>query len=347
MSELRQDPTTMEWVIIAPERGQRPQPKVKKVADILPVWDASCPFCPGNESQTPGEVFRISTSGQDSDWKVRVVPNRFAALTPDGSSVSGEEDSFFRKRAGFGAHEVIIESHVHNTFMALMDYEQVENVLTAYQQRYNALKKNPQFKFITIFKNHGWASGTSLAHPHSQLVATPIPATYYHRKSEVAVDYHYNSGRCLYCDLLDKELEKGERIVAETREFIVLHPYASRAPYETWIIPREHQASFGLFPSAHLAALAMTLKDTLVCLYRGLDNPAFNLMIDTTTTEDEADPYYHWHIRIIPRLSTIAGFEMGSGIYINPTLPEETAPLMRQVAYSCPEDECVSFKMKD
>ena len=347
MSELRQDPTTREWVIIAPERGKRPQPEVKKVAETLPGWDASCPFCPGNESQTPGEVFRIPASGKDSDWKVRVVPNRFAALTLNGSSVGGEDGPFFRKRAGFGAHEVIIETPSHNTFMALMDYEQVENVLTAYQQRYNALKKNPQFKFITIFKNHGWASGTSLAHPHSQLVATPIPATYYHRKSEVAVDYYYDFGRCLYCDLLDKELQKGERIVAETREFIVLHPYASRAPYETWIIPREHQASFGLFPGTHLAALAMTLKDTLLCLHRGLDNPAFNLMIDTTTTEDEADPYYHWHIRIVPRLSTIAGFEMGSGIYISPALPEETAPLMRQVADSCPEDECVSFKMKD
>jgi len=347
VSELRQDPTTREWVIIAPERGKRPQPEVKKIANTLPGWDASCPFCPGNENQTHGEVFRIPASGKVSDWKVRVIPNRFPALTLNSGSFIGEDEPFSRKRAGYGAHEVIIEAPSHNTFLALMDYQQVENVLITYQQRYNALKKNPQFKFITIFKNHGWASGTSLAHPHSQLIATPIPATHYHRKSEVAVDYFYDYGRCLYCDMLAEEIQKGERIVAETTDFVVLHPYASRVPYETWIIPREHCASYGLFPITKLFTLAMMLKDTLLCLYHGLDNPAFNLMIDTTITEDETDPYYHWHIRIVPRLSTIAGFEMGSGIYINPALPEETASLMRQMAHSLPEDECVSLKKKD
>jgi len=346
MSELRQDPTTKEWVIIAPERGKRPQQKPKKKGvEELPNWDESCPFCPGNENQTPDEVFRLPISTQASDWKVRVVPNRFAALTPDGDTTRIEEGRFFRKMDGFGVHEVIIETPSHNTPMALMPYEQVEKVLIAYQERYNALKKNRQLKFITIFKNHGWASGTSLIHSHSQLVATPITATYYRRKFDVAVDYYDDVGRCLYCDLIAWDLKKGRnRVVADTKQFIVVHPYASHVPYETWIIPKRHCASFGLFPATHLAELAMLLKDTLFCLYRHLDNPAFNYMLDTTTTEDEDDPYYHWHIRIIPRLSTIAGFEMGSGIYISTALPENTASLMRQVAYSCSEDECISFK---
>ncbi len=335
MSELRQDPTTKEWVIIAPERANRPQQAPKKTrAKELPDWDASCPFCPGNEARTPAEVLRIPISSEDSAWAVRVVPNQFAALTTEGSVTRENEGRFYRKMSGFGVHEVIIESPSHNTPMALMTYQQVEKVLIAYQQRYNTLKQNSQLNFITIFKNYGWASGTSLIHPHSQLVATPIMTPYYHRRFDIAHDYHADTGGCLYCELLAEELEKRERIVAETKEFVVFHPYASRMPYETWILPKEHSASFGLFPAARFAELAMVLKDTLFCLYEKLDNPAFNLMVDTSTTIDENDPYYHWHIRIAPRLTTIAGFEMGSGIYISAAMPEDTARLMRECCIS-------------
>jgi len=340
MSELRQDPTTREWVIIAPERANRPhQAPRKKRDEELPEWDASCPFCPGNEAQTPTEVFRIPISSEASAWEVRVVPNQFAALTPEGDITRREDGRFVRKMGGFGEHEVIIETPSHNTPMALLTYEQVKKVLIAYQQRYNALKENRQLKFITIFKNYGWASGTSLPHSHSQLVATPIITPYYHRRFNVAVDYYADMSRCLCCELLTDELGKGRRIIAETKEFVALHPYASRVPYETWIIPKKHYSSFGLFPATHLAELATVLKDILFCLHRGLNNPAFNLMVDTAITEDEENPYYHWRIRIMPRLTTIAGFEMGSGIYINTALPEETAKFMRQLASSCTEDE--------
>jgi len=331
MSELRQDPTTKAWVILAPERAKRPQqgPR-KKRANELPGWDASCPFCPGNESQTPEEVFRLPALDQDSAWEIRVVPNRFAALTPGGDIARREDGRFFRRMQGIGVHEIIVETPSHNTPIALMSYEQIEKVLITYQERYNALKVNQQLRFITIFKNYGWAAGTSLAHPHSQLVATPIIAPYYHRKFDVAHEYYSDLGRCLYCDLLSEELEKGERIIAETKQFAVLHPYASRVPYETWIVPKEHYSSFGLFPATHLAELAMVLKDSLLCLYQELDDPAFNLMVDSTTTADEEDPYYHWHIRIVPRITTIAGFEMGSGIYISTALPEQTASHIRK-----------------
>jgi UDPglucose--hexose-1-phosphate uridylyltransferase len=333
MSEIRQDPTTKEWVIVAPERAKRPQHMPKRTpAHELPDWEESCPFCPGNENQTPDEVFRLPSSNQETAWQVRVVPNRFTALTIPGNLRRREEGPLFRKMDGLGVNEVIIETPSHNTPMALMTREQVEKVLIAYQQRYNALKKNRQLKFITIFKNYGWASGTSLIHPHSQLVATPFAATYYRRKFDVAVEHYDDIGRCLYCDLVAEELRRGERIVAETGEFIVLHPYASHVPYETWIIPKTHCASFGLFPETHLAELSAVLKNTLLCLYQGLDNPAFNYMFDTSTTEDEDDPYYHWHIRIVPRLTTIAGFEMGSGMYITTAVPEDTARVIKQAA---------------
>ncbi|MFC1873241.1 galactose-1-phosphate uridylyltransferase [Chloroflexota bacterium] len=348
MSELRLDQTTKEWVIMAPpERGKRPQHMSNRQrVDELPERDDSCPFCPGNEDQTPSAVLQTPDPNDKILWSVRVVPNRFAALALGGNTISRGNGHFSRKMDGVGEHEVIIESPSHNTPMALMPYQQIERVLQAYQQRYNTLKKNRQFKFITIFKNHGWESGTSLAHPHSQLVATPIIATYYRRKFNVSVDYFYDTGKCLFCDMLVEEMEKKERVVVQTNDFVVLHPFASRVLYETWIIPRKHSASFGLFPKAKLNALAMVLKDCLLCLYRDLDNPAFNLMVDTTTTEDEEDPYCHWHIRIVPRLTTIAGFEMGSGIHINTSLPEDTAKIIRQAAHSLPEDEMLSFNQK-
>jgi len=330
VSELRQDPTTRAWVIIAPERARRPiqRPKVQPT-EALPERDPSCPFCPGNESQTPPEVFRLPLSNRGALWEVRVVPNRFPALSLGEDGILSEEGHLFRKMTGVGTHEVIIETPAHNTPLALLSYDQVEKVLIAYQERYNALKEDRVLKSIVIFKNHGRASGTSLLHPHSQLVATPIVAPFYHQGFDVAHEYYVDNGRCLYCDLLDKELEKAERIIFQTDQFAVFHPYASHAPYETWVVPRRHCASFGLFPTAYLAALARALKDTLLCLYRELDNPAFNMMVLSTITEDEGDPSYHWHIRIIPRLTTIAGFEMGSGIYINIALPEETAGKMR------------------
>jgi UDPglucose--hexose-1-phosphate uridylyltransferase len=330
MSELRQDPTTKAWVILAPERAKRPQsrPRVRP-AEQLPSFDSSCPFCPGNEEMTPPEVFRLPTSDHGAPWEVRVVPNRFAALAPGEGGDIEEETRLFRKMDGIGAHEVIVETPSHNMPMALMSYEQVEKVLIAYQERYNALKKEKHLKFITIFKNHGWASGTSLVHPHSQIVATPIVAPSYHHQFDIAHEYYIDRGRCLYCDLLSGELEKDKRIVVKTDQFVVFHPYASHAAYETWIIPKEHFASFGTFPDTYMNQLAAALKNVLLCLHESLDNPAYNLMVDSTLTEDEEDPYYHWHIRIVPRLTTIAGFEMGSGIYISTALPEDTASQMK------------------
>jgi len=348
MSELRQDVTTREWVILAPERGKRPtQAPKKKPGGGDPGWDSTCPFCPGNEVETPVETFRMpaASSGETPGWEVRAVPNRFAALTPQGDTTRTEEGPFFRKMGGFGVHEVIIETASHNTPLALMTYEHVEKVLTTYQARYNSLKKDKRLRHITIFKNYGWAAGTSLAHPHSQLVATPIIAPYYHRKFEVAYEYYADLGKCLYCDLIAWDLEHAlKRVVAEESEFVVVHPYAPHVPYETWIMPKTHCSSFGLFPAARLGELSRVLKDTLFCLYQGLNNPAFNLVIDSNSNDHEDDPFYHWHIRIIPRLTTIAGFELGSGIYVSTALPEDTASYMRKIARSCPGDVCIAFK---
>lgn len=331
MSELRQDPTTREWVIIATERARRPHEFARNghVERELPPYDPACPFCRGNEASTPAEVLRYALPGKDG-WQVRVVPNKFAALSPSGNTARRMEDSIFRKMDGVGVHEVIIESPTHNECLCFMEYSAVELVLQAYQDRFNTLKKNPMLKYVTIFKNYGETAGTSLIHPHSQLIATPVAPPETRRKREAAADYQADTGGCLYCDLMHAELAARKRIVAVTDDYAVFHPFASRSPFETWITPRLHQPSFALVPADKLRALARVLTDTLRALHRALQDPDYNFVIHTAPTDGEDDPYYDWHIRIIPRLTTVAGFEMGSGIYISTALPERTAAFMRK-----------------
>lgn len=331
MSEIRQDPTTEEWVIIARERAKRPHDFARQQAKSeLPAFSPSCPFCPGNEAMTPPEIpsyQRQSTEG----WRVRAFANRFPALTPKGSTTRREEEGFFLGMDGVGVHEVIVETPAHNKPLALMEDSEVEDVLLAYQERYNAFSQMPFVRLVIIFKNQGPLAGTSLEHPHSQLVATPVVPKYIRMKYEVAIRHYDNTGRCLYSDLVDHELKIGKRVVMETERFVVFHPFASHQPFETWIVPKTGQACFGSALAEDLKNLAHVLRITLLKLYRGLNNPDFNYVIDTAPVGDENKNYYLWHLRIIPRLTEIAGFEIGSGININIALPEETAKFIREL----------------
>ena len=237
----------------------------------------------------------------------------------------------FLSMDGIGVHEVIVETPVHNKSLALMDDSGVAKVLLAYQERYKALSQMPFVKLVIIFKNHGASAGTSLEHPHSQLVATPIVPRRVRMQYEVAISYYDDTGRCLYSDLAEQELRTGTRIVLESGRFVVFHPFASHYPFETWIVPKVHQACFGNVSAEDLGALAHVLRTTLLKLYQGLNNPDFNYVIDSAPIGDENKNYYLWHLRIIPRLTEVAGFEIGSGIHINTALPEETARFMREL----------------
>jgi UDPglucose--hexose-1-phosphate uridylyltransferase len=331
MTEIRQDPTTKEWVIMAKERSKRPHDFVRQQADPdLPVFSPSCPFCPGNEAMVPPEVLSYRDRASES-WHVRAFANRFPALAPGGNTMRREEDGFFLDMDGVGAHEVIVETPVHNRPLALMECSGVEDVLRAYHERYNALNRMPFVKLIIIFKNHGPSAGTSLKHPHSQLVATPLVPGHIRMRYEVAIRHYDDTGRCLYSDLVSHELRVGTRIVIETEKFVGFHPFASHRPFETWIVPKAHQACFGNASAEELRGLAHILRITLLKLYQGLNNPDFNYVIDTAPVGDENKDYYLWHLRIIPRLTEVAGFEIGSGININTALPEETAQFMREL----------------
>lgn len=332
MSELRQDPTTREWVIIATERAKRPHefsvPDSEARPAALPEYSEKCPFCPGHEHLTPPELFSLGDAG--GNWQVRVVPNKFAALSPENDLARSHENTF-RGISGYGHHEVLIETPLHNRYMALMEVEEVQRIMCAYRARYLALRADPKVQLIVVFKNHGRAAGTSIEHPHSQIVGVPVLPGGVRSRIEVAQRFFDDNGQCVYCKVLEDELEAKDRIVLEYDGFVAFQPFASRVPFETWIMPRSHTTSFGQITEEECRAIGPALKTVLAKLYHGLNNPDFNVILQTAPVEYEDASYYHWHIQILPRLTLQAGFELGSGIYVNSALPEQTAQFLREV----------------
>jgi UDPglucose--hexose-1-phosphate uridylyltransferase len=229
---------------------------------------------------------------------------------------------------------VIIESPDHDVFLGHQSIDKIEMLLRTLQVRYLDLLRDARFKAIVIFKNHGEGAGTSLRHPHCQLIATPVVPRSMRLKQSIATEYYDLMGRCLYSVLRDEELAAAKRVLASNGEYAAVLPFASHVPFEIWILPKTQQASFGAVEPVRLRSLAELLKTVLLKLYVGLDNPDFNLMIDTVPRGDEDQPYFLWHIQLLPRLTTPAGFELGSGMSINTVLPEEAAEFLRQVDLS-------------
>jgi UDPglucose--hexose-1-phosphate uridylyltransferase len=335
MPEIRQDVTTKEWVIFSKERAKRPDDFKRTFAPTEHrSFLANCPFCPGNETMTVGEIYRqpVPVGGGGSDWGLRVVPNLFPALVSDGSLNRVIEGTLFHRLDGVGRHEVVIESPIHNRFLFDMEDEEVLAVVNAYRERFAQLRKDNRFKLILIFKNHGIGAGTSLEHPHSQIIATPVVPGHVRNKYEVATAYFDDTERCIYCDAVHEEISLGRRIILATEAFVAFHPFASRSPFETWIAPRRHRSSFGRIDDEEANDFARVLRIVLRKLYIGLENPDFNYIIHSAPLADEDKAYYLWHMQILPRLTNSAGFELGSGMSINTALPEETAEFMRNVA---------------
>lgn len=329
MPEFRQNVLNHEWVIIATERAKRPEDFARRDADRppLPEHSPTCPFCVGNEGQTPEPVYAVERDGR---WQVRVVPNKFAALQP-GEPFSCAQDGPFLKASGYGIAEVIIESPLHNQTLATLDDRGVLDVVTAYKERYLAAARAGQISLITLFRNHGARAGTSLEHPHSQLIATPIIPPHVRNPIDQAERYYDSRARCIYCDMIAEEIRRGVRIVAETKSFLAYTPYASRTPFEVRITPKAHAASFGDIDGPALADFAGLLKDVLARIYRGLANPDYNFIIRSAAVGDENAKYVHWYMVIIPKLTLPAGFEIGTGIYINVSNPEQCAEFLRRV----------------
>jgi len=334
MSEIRQDITTNEWVIFSSERAKRPCDFVKPAKPLPPEYEPKCPFCPGNEAKTPPEelAYRKDGTPNGPGWWIRVIPNKFAALAPvTGEPKRGVEYGIFRKMDGAGRHEVLIENPKHNLYFNQIDDKQAEEVVIALRERYLVLRKEPNVKVVVIFKNHGEGAGTSLAHPHCQIVATTIVPQSLRRKLAAATRYTDDNGGCVYCDMVEAELKAGVRVVEDNNSFLVIHPFAARSPFETWILPKKHGASFGNIEMDLAKELGKAIKRQLAKIFTLLGNPDYNIVVHTAPIGEESEDYFHWHLRIIPRLTMMAGFEIGSGIFINTALPEETAPAIKAV----------------
>jgi UDPglucose--hexose-1-phosphate uridylyltransferase len=269
---------------------------------------------------------------------VRVFPNKFPALRIEESPEHTEDSHHFSQMGGCGAHEVIVESPQHSTFFGQQPVEQVELVLGTLQLRYRDLMRDRRFQTVILFKNHGLGAGTSLQHPHWQLIATPVVPRLLRVQHTEAEEYFDRHGACLFCVMLERELDAESRILAGNDDYIVFLPFASRVPFETWVMPRRPQTSFAFVEPRELRSLAEILKIALLKLHTGLDNPDFNLTIDDVPRGDEDKEYFRWHMRILPRLSTPAGFELGSGMSINTVLPEDAAAFLREVPVACEAD---------
>jgi UDPglucose--hexose-1-phosphate uridylyltransferase len=286
---------------------------------------ANCPFCPGNEHLTPAETFRIQGDGS---WQVRVVPNKFAGLDASGV-VTRKLERIKRTISGVGVHEVIIETPDHSTSPALLSDAEFELVVQAYHRRYNTVSADPRVAQVTVFKNQGEAAGTSLAHPHAQLVGTPIIPTQVRDRMEHALRFYDETGECLVCSVLADEMRDQIRIVAMNAEFVAFIPYAALTPFHLWIYPLHHRASFSEATDVQLAELSRLLRTILRKIHFGLTNPDYNLSIRTPPHEVHGLPYHHWYVTVVPRVTRAAGFEIGSGMYVNVSLPEESAAFLR------------------
>lgn len=329
MSELRRDPISGRWVIIATERGKRP-------SDFASVTQKRklrgfCPFCPGNEYTAPPEIIAFRpphTAPNTPGWSLRVVPNKFPALQIHGD-LNKKGEGVYDKMNGIGAHEVIIESPDHLASLSTMPLKAVEDVLWAYYFRIIDLKKDIRFKYVIVFKNEGEAAGATIEHTHSQLIALPIVPSVVIGEINSSKKYFELRDRCIFCDIIVQEIEQGKRVIYQNDSYISLAPFAPREPFETWILPKRHESRFEpLRQSFNL--LAEVLQITLKKLDIVLENPPYNYVLHTSPFQDEANDYYHWHIEIIPKLTKTAGFEWGSGFFINPTPPEEAAKFMRE-----------------
>lgn len=332
--ELRLDPVTGRWVLVATERARRPKDFAHQDAatgKVRPERSETCPFCPGNEKQTPPEIFsfrRDGTRPDEAGWWVRGVPNKYPALTWE-PTVQASTSGIFSVRPATGAHEVIIESPLHNASPATMSYDEMAEVIRAYIHRYRALSEAPDIRYILIFRNHGRDAGASLEHPHSQVAAVPLVPPVVLEELAGARHHHESTGRCVFCDMVRQELESNVRVVLETREFVALEPYASKMPFETWVLPKTHAPSFHDLHPSNYRELAQVLVDVLRAVSTGLHDPPYNYILHTAPPRERCDGFYHWHIEVFPKLTVAAGFEFGMGMYINVTTPESAAEFLR------------------
>jgi UDPglucose--hexose-1-phosphate uridylyltransferase len=331
MPDLRKDPIVGRWVIIAKNRAKRPADLAEGTS--LRPSGGFCPFCEGQESHTPGEIASCRAADTLPDqpgWTVRVVPNKFPALEIEGG-LNKRGEGMYDMMRGVGAHEVIIESPSHLISTTQLSNDHLRDIFWIYRDRLIDLKQDGRLVYGMIFKNAGAAAGASLEHAHSQLIVTPIVPISVSEEIDGSHAYYRYRGRCVFCDMLEQELASERRIVLDSPDFVAFCPFAARFPFETWIVPTSHASHYETLSRESCDELARVVKRVLLNIETALDRPAYNYIIHTAPFDTPALPHYHWHIEIIPRVTRTAGFEWGTGFYINPVPPEEAAAFLREL----------------
>jgi UDPglucose--hexose-1-phosphate uridylyltransferase len=332
--EFRRDPLHNAWVVFAPERQRRPQdfsPAVLKGGTLDP-------FAEGNERLTPPEVFALrepKTKPNEPGWRVRVVPNRYPAMRIEGQLVA-TPDALYDRLTGIGAHEVIIETPDAALALEDLSVAAITEVLATYRERIIDLDKDPRFQHVYVFKNVGPSAGASLLHAHSQLVALPLVPPHIEGKLDRAREHYLRKQRSLFSDILHTEQKDGSRLVAENDGYVLFCPFASRFPFELAIFPKQHHPDYTSCTPIQLHDLAEVLRFALERMNAVLEKPGYNLLLHTAplvrpgpNRYASARYDYSWHVEIVPRFNSLAGFEIGLGSYINTVYPEEAARFLR------------------
>jgi UDPglucose--hexose-1-phosphate uridylyltransferase len=327
MSELRMNLIAREWVIVDTERPKAPE-EFRRLSEhhYVPPHDPLCPFCPGNEDKTPPELMRVE--GEGGAWALRVTLNKYSAL-----AVEGERErminGYKRMVTGVGRQEVIVEHPQHDMSLPLMAPAHVETVLHTYRDRFREAFRDWRIQHVIIFKNHGLSSGTTLRHPHTQLIGFPVMPFQVRMRIDEAMRFFDNTGECLMCGTVRDEVSDGSRIIVDSEHFLSFVPYAALSPFHTWIFPKRHQPSFASTSDAELKDMAAVLRETLGTLHRGLDDPDFNFVLMSVSPFRTRSEYLHWYLSIVPHTNSLSGFELGSGVHVNHSLPDKVAEYLR------------------
>ena len=326
---IRQDPISKEWVIYSTSRKNRPHDRVMESSHSKPsAYDKNCPFCPGNEKMVASVSDEINNP-EGTGWLSRAVANKFPALD-QSAPTQRHREGMYLCMGGYGRHEVIIENPNHAKDISQYNDDELLSVIEIYHKRYLAMMSDAYIVMVTIFRNHGIRAGTSLAHPHSQIIGSPTVPRNIRIQEQISETYFDDNGICIYCDLIKSELKYEKRIITQNRSFVSFVPYAAKVPYEVWILPLRHTAVFGDIKDGEKEDFASILKTTLSKLYRLLEDPDYNYIIHSFSRYRANEPHIHWFLQIVPRLLTPAGFELGSGFRINPSIPEDDARLLKE-----------------
>lgn len=335
-SELRFDLISKDWVVIATGRAKRPESfkeKREKEGDLK----SQCPFCDIEKQEPPTLIFRngkkVNFKPGDKipeNWTTIAFPNKYPAFRPGKSLNKRVEGNLFQRINAVGFHEVVVTKS-HEKPLCRFSKKEFKEVIDVYQERYLELKKKKFVNHISIFQNHGREAGASVAHPHSQILTTPLIDVDLKKALSNSREYHEANKKCVYCRMNDWERKVRQRVVFENKEFLVICPFASKTAFEMIISPKKHLANFEKIAEKEKEYLAEAFKIALQALYKGLNNPAYNFYLHTAPSNDNGNyDYYHWHFTILPKIEIPAGFELGARMEISTIEPEKAADYLKK-----------------